>query len=168
MFRCRRWSGKRCSFSARPSWQAFIPRFAPAARRRGSSAVTISRKLPSALLALTVSLVCAASWRAVRPGKTWSFPQDHWAHPEFHVEWWYFTGILEDVSSPGRCFGYQFTFFRVGLLPEEPDLDSRWTTRQLLMGHAAVGDFAAGRHTFSDLLYREIPLLSGFGTYPDP
>ena len=129
--------------------------------------MTISRKLP-ALLALTASLLCAASWRAVRPGKAWSFPQDHWAHPEFHVEWWYFTGILEDVSSPGQRFGYQFTFFRVGLLPEEPDLDSRWTTRQLLMGHAAVGDFTAGRHYFSDLLYREIPLLSGFGTYPDP
>jgi predicted secreted hydrolase len=130
--------------------------------------VTISRALPLSLVALIVALLCAATWRGVKPGHAWVFPQDHWAHPEFRIEWWYFTGILEDVSSPGQLFGYQFTFFRVGLLPEEPDLDSRWATRQLLMGHAAVGEFGAGKHRFSDLLYREIPLLSGFGTYPDP
>ena len=123
-----------------------------------------SLRLP---LALTVALLCGAAWREAKPGYAWVFPRDHWAHPEFRTEWWYFTGILQDVAGPSQRFGYQFTLFRVGLLPEKPALNSRWATRQLLMGHAAVGDFGSGGHHFSDLLYREIPLLSGFGVYPE-
>jgi predicted secreted hydrolase len=117
--------------------------------------------------ALGVSLLCLGAWREVKPGYAWVFPNDHWAHPEFRTEWWYFTGILEDVANPANRFGYQFTLFRIGLLPDPPELNSQWATRQLFMGHAAVGDFASGKHHFSDLLYRVIPLLAGFGTYPD-
>ena len=102
------------------------------------------------------------------PGYPWSFPRDHWQHPDFRTEWWYFTGILEEASDSSKRFGYQFTLFRVGLSPDPPGLDSIWATRQLLMGHAAIGDFESGAHRFTDLLYREIPLLSGFGAYPDP
>jgi len=129
--------------------------------------VTISRKLLSLVPVLGISLLCAGAWREVRPGYAWTFPNDHWAHPDFRTEWWYFTGILEDVANPSQRFGYQFTLFRIGLLPDPPDLNSRWAARQLFMGHAAVGDFASGKHHFSDLLYREIPLLAGFGAYPD-
>ncbi len=35
------------------------------------------------------------------------------------------------------------------------------------MGHAAIGDFAAGKHHFSELVQRASPLLGGFGVYPD-
>ena len=128
----------------------------------------ISRKLPFLALSVLVPAALTAGWRGAAPGYPWSFPRDHWAHPAFRTEWWYFTGSLEDSKNPARRYGYQFTLFRVGLLPEAPPVDSRWTARQLLMGHAAVGDFQSGRHTFSDLLYREIPLLAGFGVYPDP
>jgi len=109
----------------------------------------------------------ASAWRDVVPGYAWSFPRDHWAHPAFRTEWWYFTGLMEETDGPARRFGYQFTLFRVGLAPDKPALESGWSASQLLMGHAAIGDFAAGRHRFSDLLYREIPLLARFGAYPD-
>ena len=104
-------------------------------------------------------------WKGARPDYEWSFPEDHWARAGYKTEWWYFTGHLESKS--GRRFGYQFTIFRVGLLPERLELLSDWTTENLFMGHAAIGDFDSGRHHFSEVLYRAVPLLAGFGTYPD-
>src|SRR4030095_14204208 len=92
----------------------------------------------------------------------------HWSHPDYRIEWWYFTGTLADASVPARRLGYQLTFFRIGLLPDPVSLDSLWASRHLLMGHAAVGDFSPRRHRFSDLLSREPPLLAGFASFPDP
>ncbi len=105
-------------------------------------------------------------WRGAHPGYTWSFPRDHEAHPGYRNEWWYFTGHLE--AEDGRRFGYQFTFFRVGLLPAAPDLASAWAAPGLIMGHAALMDLAGGRHWFSEVLHREMPLLSGTGRAPEP
>lgn len=105
------------------------------------------------------------AWRLAQPDYPWSFPRDHWAHPEYKTEWWYLTGHLR--AADGRRFGYQFTFFRVGLLAERPPLDSRWAAGQLLMGHAALSDLDGGQHYFSEVLYRVTPLLGGFGAHPD-
>ncbi|MDP6042400.1 MAG: lipocalin-like domain-containing protein [Candidatus Latescibacteria bacterium] len=107
----------------------------------------------------------ADEWKIARPGYQWSFPQDHWARVDYKTEWWYFTGHLE--AENGRRFGYQFTFFRVGILPEVPELNSDWGTSTLIMGHAAISDLDKGKHYFSEVLYRVVPMLSGFGTYPD-
>ena len=92
--------------------------------------------LAAALLAATVragpgaapaaAAAPAASWAAAEPGYAWSFPRDHHAHPGFRNEWWYFTGTLEADGEPARRLGVQLTFFRVGLLPEAPALDSAW------------------------------------------
>jgi len=108
-----------------------------------------------------------ATWIAAAPDYEWSFPRDHWSHPGYKTEWWYFTGILTATGSPSRRFGYQFTFFRVGLHPERPALESAWATRDLIMGHAAVTDLSTGRHVFSEVLYRTTPLLGQFGTPGD-
>jgi predicted secreted hydrolase len=107
-------------------------------------------------------------WAAARPGYEWSFPGDHWVHRAFRNEWWYFTGSLVSRTEPERRFGYQFTIFRVGLYPGDSGLDSDWDAGNLLMGHAAITDKAAGEHRFSEVLYREAPFLAGFGAYPDP
>jgi predicted secreted hydrolase len=130
--------------------------------------VKIFRAAGILLAALAVAAgALSAAWRGAAPGNLWSFPRDHWAHPEFRNEWWYFTGNLQDEADATRRYGYQFTVFRVGLVPEAPPLDSRWSAAQLFMGHAAAGDFSTGRHRFSDVLYRDIPLLCGFGVFPD-
>ncbi len=99
-------------------------------------------------------------WLRASPQYAWSFPRDHWSHPGYRSEWWYLTGHLQ--AADGRRFGYQFTFFRVGLLQEVPDLDSPWAARDLLMGHAALTDLSSGEHHFSEVLYRAMPLLAGF------
>ncbi|MGB5777064.1 MAG: lipocalin-like domain-containing protein, partial [Sedimenticolaceae bacterium] len=66
--------------------------------------------------------------RALEP-RTFLFPADHGAHPEFATEWWYFTGNLSTADDDR--FGYQLTLFRVGLKPGEPAQDSDWRSHQL-------------------------------------
>ena len=47
-----------------------------------------------------------------------------------------------------------------------PEWNSRWTCRDLVMGHAAVTDLDTGTHVFSELLYRAVPFLGGFPPPP--
>jgi predicted secreted hydrolase len=82
-----------------------------------------------------------------REPRPFVFPRDHGPHPDFRTEWWYITGNLE--SPGGAPFGFQITFFRNALKPEEPMGSSPWRTRQVYMGHFAVTDSAGeGFHAF--------------------
>lgn len=73
-----------------------------------------------------------------------TFPLDHGPHPEYRTEWWYYTGNLEDDA--GRRYGYQLTFFRSALTPEQPERDSALATNQIYMAHFALTDVAGQRH----------------------
>ena len=95
--------------------------------------------------------VSRQSWRAAAEDYTLVFPRDHASHPEYRIEWWYYTGNLE--ASDGRRFGYQVTFFRVGI-DQEPVNPSRWAVRDLHMAHLAVTDVSAGRHFVAERLNR--------------
>jgi predicted secreted hydrolase len=117
---------------------------------------------------LGLLLLATDPWRPATRDYLWRFPRDHWAHPEYKTEWWYFTGHLAPAGDSAPRFGYQFTVFRVGALPQRPDLASDWASQMLFMGHAAVTDLATGRHLFSEVLYRATPLLAGFGAPGDP
>ncbi len=121
---------------------------------------------------VATALLLAASadpgWRRAEPDHRWSFPADHRAHPGYRNEWWYFTGTVEATDAPGRRFGFQLTFFRVGLVREAPRLDSAWAASDAVMVHAAVTDVAEGTHRFSEVLWRAVPLLGGFPAAPDP
>ena len=77
------------------------------------------------------------AWREAEPGYEFSFPGDHAAHPDYRIEWWYYTGNLETTS--GRRFGYQLTFFRIGVV-RSPAIASRWALRDLYMTHFAISD----------------------------
>lgn len=107
-------------------------------------------------------------WEKASPGYPWSFPRDHWAHHSYRNEWWYFTGHLKSAGEPKARFGYQFTIFRIGASPRPVDLDSNWSTRSMIMGHAAISDLEEGRHYFSELVFRAAPFLAAFGAPPDP
>jgi len=107
-------------------------------------------------------------WATAAPGYVWSFPQDHWAHRDYRIEWWYFTGHLETDDAPQKKLGFQLTLFRIGLTRAAPTLDSDWAASTVLLGHAALTDKDGQRHRFAEVLYRETPFLAGFGTYPDP
>jgi predicted secreted hydrolase len=127
-------------------------------------------RVAAALAALASGAAVAAAdlaFRSAAPGYAWSFPRDAWSHPGYRTEWWYFTGRLESIDPPGRDFGYQLTFFRVGILPEKPPLASPWAAANLVMVHAAVSDLGAARHAFSEVLWREMPYLGAFAAFPE-
>jgi predicted secreted hydrolase len=72
---------------------------------------------------------------------TFAFPRDHAAHDGYQSEWWYYTGHLR--TAQGRTFGYELTFFRIGLRPGDPKLakgESRWRGNQLFPAHFALTD----------------------------
>ncbi len=123
------------------------------------------------LLESSAATTSPEGWKLARPDYVWSFPEDHRAHHGYRTEWWYFTGQL--ATPEGRRFGYQFTFFRVGLVPRQ-DRDttaargSDWSSDELIMGHASIGDLEGDEHRFSEVLYRVTPFLGGFPVAPDP
>lgn len=104
------------------------------------------------------------------PDFRFEFPKDHFAHDGYQIEWWYFTGHLENEPGPGaeaRPFGYQFTFFRIGLAPDAPESGSRFAADSMIMGHAAITDLREQRHRFADVILRASPLAGGFGRFED-
>jgi predicted secreted hydrolase len=109
----------------------------------------------------------APRWLDAAPGYAWEFPRDHWSHPGYRTEWWYFTGQLAATGEAEPRFGYQFTFFRVGLVPRNPEWVSGWSASDIIMGHAAVTDLRQGEHRFTELVYRATPLLGGFSSPGD-
>jgi predicted secreted hydrolase len=104
------------------------------------------------LVAASATVVAhSSSWKSAAPGRAFHFPADHASHPDYRLEWWYYTGNLK--TKDGRRFGYQVTFFRVGveLAPANP---SRWAVRDLYMTHIALTDVAGKRHVAAERLNR--------------
>ncbi|MEY9999626.1 lipocalin-like domain-containing protein [Sinorhizobium fredii] len=75
----------------------------------------------------------AEGFSVPRPGLLFRFPDDHGAHPDFRIEWWYLTANLE--APDGTQYGAQWTLFRSALAPREA---KGWSSPQIWMGHAAV------------------------------
>jgi predicted secreted hydrolase len=113
----------------------------------------------SLVSALAVANVWATStWKSAAAGYRFEFPRDHASHPDYKIEWWYYTGNVE--TAQGRRFGYQLTFFRIGVDPT-PANPSRWAVRDLYMTHLAVTDTQARRYRHAERLSRGGPGLAG-------
>ncbi|MBP1124977.1 MULTISPECIES: lipocalin-like domain-containing protein [Pseudomonas] len=82
----------------------------------------------------------AADFAQVVPGKVFTFPADHGAHPGFRIEWWYVTANLKDAQ--GNVFGVQWTLFRNAL--QAGPAQAGWRDSTVWLGHAAVT--SATRH----------------------
>jgi len=93
-----------------------------------------------------------------------TFPGDHAAHDAFASEWWYYTGHLR--ASDGRRFGYELTFFRIGMRPGEvvprPG-ESRWRGNQLYPAHFALTDVDGRAFAFTERFARDA-LGAGFAS----
>ncbi len=103
---------------------------------------------------LSTSLLLAqvsAPWREAAPGYTFAFPRDHVSHPEYKIEWWYYTGNL--ATADGHRYGYQLTFFRIGI-DAKPKNPSRWAVRDLFMTHLAVTDVDGGAFHYTERMNR--------------
>ena len=67
--------------------------------------------LAAALLMLQpATQIPPAQYRIALPGYRYEFPRDHFDHPDFQTEWWYYTGNVK--SADGHRFGFELTFFR--------------------------------------------------------
>jgi predicted secreted hydrolase len=79
------------------------------------------------LLALFVafsSLAAGPGFREVTPGYRFQFPRDHFGHPDFRTEWWYYTG---NVRAPGgHRYGFELVFFRQGERRGAAENPSAW------------------------------------------
>lgn len=117
---------------------------------------------------LTISLLgcwlMAASftYQLALPGRKLSFPADHYSHPDFKTEWWYYTGHLE--SAGGKRYGYQVTFFRFGLRDRQKDMIEAPLFSELYMAHFALSDLAAKKFTFRERIDRGIAGKAGAAT----
>lgn len=101
--------------------------------------------------------------RATAP-RSWEFPADHGSHPAYGTEWWYFTGSVFD--SENHRFGYELTFFRVGLRPDLPEVADRssWRARDLVVAHLTVTDVEAGQFHQAEDMQRAAAGLAGART----
>lgn len=124
-------------------------------------ALGTAKAVPYELSAQAPSPKPQLPWKQATAGYQFSFPRDHASHPDYKIEWWYYTGNVK--ASDGRRFGYQVTFFRVGI-DQAPTNPSRWAVRDLHMTHLAVSDASGERYRYSEKLSRGGPGLAGAKT----
>ena len=96
--------------------------------------------------------------RAMEP-RAFAFPGDHGAHDGYGTEWWYFTGNL--TGDRGNPFGFELTFFKIGLPGADATRESRWATDTIWMAHFALTDVGAGRFIADERLSRGALGLAG-------
>ena len=118
----------------------------------------MTRRAYLRLLALPAAAARLRAFENPRPGYRYSFPRDHFDHPSFRTEWWYFTGNL--FTAQNRRFGFELTFFRVGVERETPPA-SPWDFDQLYLAHLALSDIEAGRFHRAERLNRGGPGTAG-------
>jgi predicted secreted hydrolase len=122
-----------------------------------------SRRIISVLLILLpVWAQQPSQWKIASPAYRYEFPRDHFNHPEFQTEWWYYTGNLR--AADGHRFGFELTFFRTGIhLPKrvEDQSDPVWRPDQIYLAHLALSDIDGRRFFHSERLNRAGPGLAG-------
>ena len=105
-------------------------------------------------------LLCSAprrrDYRQALPGYRYQFPRDHFEHPDFRTEWWYYTGNVH--ARDGHRYGFELVFFRQGEQQGRPRQPFRLAHRRSVPG-------APGAHR-----YRRpaLPLLTSASTAPGP
>ena len=110
----------------------------------------------AALLVLTVA--AWADYRNALPGYPYEFPRDHFNHPEFKTEWWYYTGNLR--AADGHRFGFELTFFRVGT-GDTKTARNVWDIPDVWLAHLALSDIDGKRFFHTQRLNRAGTGLAG-------
>ncbi|HEY1755103.1 MAG TPA: lipocalin-like domain-containing protein [Bryobacteraceae bacterium] len=102
-------------------------------------------------------------YRLALPDYHFEFPRDHFNHPNFQTEWWYYTGNLR--TAEGRRFGFELTFFRQGVDREGGDREKPpeniWDVRDIWMAHLALSDIQGRQFLHTERLNRTGPGIAG-------
>lgn len=107
---------------------------------------------------LAISVCAAGQYKQALPGYQYEFPRDHFNHPDYRTEWWYYTGILK--SSDGHRFGFELTFFRQGT-NRQPLRNVDWGVQDLYLAHFAVSDLDGQKFYYTERINRAGPGISG-------
>jgi predicted secreted hydrolase len=102
------------------------------------------------------------TYQLALPGRRLSFPADHYAHPDFQTEWWYYTGHLETES--GKRYGYQVTFFRFGVRDRQQEMKEKPLFTELYMAHFALSDLTAKKFIYRERINRGYGERAGAAT----
>ena len=97
-----------------------------------------------------------------QPGYHYQFPTDHFNHPDYQTEWWYYTGNLQDLS--GHRYGFELTFFRQAIqLPKSAAVstDPIWKPDEIYLAHLALTDVDGRTFYHTERLNRAGPGLAG-------
>ncbi|MBZ5576729.1 MAG: carotenoid 1,2-hydratase [Acidobacteriia bacterium] len=112
------------------------------------------------MLALAASLFGAGTgYRQAVPGYHFQFPRDHFDHPEFRTEWWYYTGNVH--AGNGHRYGFELVFFRQGQRRGPSDNPSAWRVDDLYLAHLALTDIDGKRFHSHQRLNRAGPGIAG-------
>lgn len=104
-------------------------------------------------------LLLAIVWLYAVPGYRYQFPRDHFDHPGFRTEWWYYTGNVR--SADGHRHGFELVFFRRGERRGPPANPSVWRVDDLYLAHLAWTDIDSGRFRYFKRLNRAGPGVAG-------
>ena len=106
---------------------------------------------------LLVTSTWAADYKIATPGYRYKFPRDHFDHPDYQTEWWYYTGNLK--SPDGHRFGFELTFFRQGIARDTNP--SPWHIHDFYMAHLALSDLTGRRFYHAERINRAGPGIAG-------
>lgn len=112
-----------------------------------------------ATLCGALSGAVASGFRLATPPYEFQFPRDHGSHPEYRTEWWYYTGHFRAES--GRRYGFEVTFFRVGVVPPGERSESRWDLQSIMPAHFAITDVEAKAFRYFEKFNRASPYTAG-------
>jgi predicted secreted hydrolase len=118
--------------------------------------------MKSSLACFTAALfffqTLAAQYRTALPGYRYEFPHDHFSHPDFQTEWWYYTGNLR--SRDGHRFGFELTFFRQAV-SRDPGKSGAWDVKDLYVANLALSDLDGGKFYHAERTNRAGPRIAG-------
>ena len=115
------------------------------------------------LLACLLALSSGAQeYKQALPGYHYEFPRDHFNHPDYRTEWWYYTGNLK--STDGHRFGFELTFFRQAIARDanaHTTDDGPWHVRDVYLAHLALSDIDGHRFYHGERINRSGPGIAG-------
>jgi predicted secreted hydrolase len=112
-------------------------------------------------IGMTALLLLAAAlgqFRFATPGYHFQFPRDYFSHPQYQIEWWYYSGNL--MSRLGRPFGFELALFRLGV-SNSGLRTSPWQVKNVYMADLALSDLAGKRFLYAKRMNRDGPGIAG-------
>jgi predicted secreted hydrolase len=116
------------------------------------------RVFAAMLISLAGVLAASGQYQTALPGYHYNFPRDHFNHPDFQTEWWYYTGNVK--AADGHRFGFELTFFRQGVDRDAKSIGA-WDVRDLYLAHLALSDMDGGQFLHAERTNRAGPGLAG-------